>query len=103
MPHPNASLPSVQRKSCRVKRGETELEVRSSVTFDMVWEKYASFKLRWKKMDDMKSYMDTITGWLTSSEIINKRIQDELTDLRTHSMKTDLIISFNKKHMSYRE
>jgi hypothetical protein len=69
----------------------------------MVWEKYASFKLRWKKMDDMKSYMDTITGWLTSSEIINKRIQDELTDLRTHSMKTDLIISFNKKHMSYRE
>ena len=69
----------------------------------MVWEKYASFKLRWKKMDDMKSYMDTITGWLTSSEIINKRIQDELTDVRTHSMKTNLIISFNKKNKSYRE
>jgi len=54
-------------------------------------------------LDDMKSYMTTIIGRLTSSEIINKRIQDKLTDLRTHSMKTNLTISFNKKNKSYRE
>jgi len=35
-------------------------------------------------LDDMKSYMATIIGQLTRSEIINKIIQNELTDLRTH-------------------
>jgi hypothetical protein len=54
-------------------------------------------------LDDMQSCMATIMGRLTRSEITNKRIQDELTDLRSYSMKTNLIISFNKKNVSYKE
>jgi len=50
-------------------------------------------------LDDMKYCM----GRLTRSEIINKRIRDELTDLGSYSMKTNLIISFNKKNVSHRE
>ena len=39
MSHRDAFLPSVQRKSCRVKKGETESEVQTTVTRDIVWEK----------------------------------------------------------------
>jgi len=49
----------------------------------------------------MKSYMATIVG--PSSELINKRIQDELTDLCSYSMKKNFIISFHMKNVSYRE
>jgi len=146
MSHRDASLSRVQRTSSRVKKGETESEVPSTVTLDMPWGKVCIIQTKTEEngekiaenreqisslskgllnlttrinelqenensdvkdftnsLDDMKSYMDIVIGRLTRSEIINMRIQDELTGLRTHSMKTNLTTGFNKTNTSYRE
>lgn len=55
-----------------------------------------------KDFSEMKVTMNILAGRVSRAETVNDRLNDDISNLRSHSMKSNIIISFDKNDDRYK-